>query len=59
MSALNEKIDNLVRGSVATPVKLTTYVMYGLGSALFHIYNAYLCLPTSIKWFLSSACGRS
>jgi len=59
MSALNEKVDNYARGSVATPAKLTAYMMYGLGLALFYIYNAYLCILISIKLFLSSNCGRS
>jgi len=58
MSALNEKIGNLAGVSGATPPKLTAYVMYGLGLALSYIYNAYLCIPISIKLFLSSACGR-
>jgi len=39
MSALNEKIDNRPRGSGATPVKLTAYVMYGLGLAASYIYK--------------------
>jgi len=59
MSALNVKIGHLAGGSGATPPKLTTYVMYELGLALSYIYNAYLCIPISMKQFLSSACGRS
>ena len=59
MSALNEKIDNRARGSGVTPVKLTAHVMYGLGLAVFYIYNAYLSIPTSIKRLVSSAYGRS
>jgi len=30
-----------------------------LGLALSYIYNAYLCIPISIKLFLSTAYGRS
>jgi len=59
MSALNVEIDNRAEGSGGTLPKLTAYVMYGLGLALSYIYNAYLCLPISIKLFLSSAWGRS
>ena len=59
MSALNLKIGNRARGSGATPLKLTAYVMYGLGFPLSYMYNAYLGIPISIKLFLSSACGRS
>jgi len=59
MSALNVEIGNLAGGFGATHPKLTAYVMYGLGLALSYIYNAYLCIPISIKLFLSSACGRS
>jgi len=59
MSAFNVKIDNRARGSGATLPKLTAYVTHGLGLALSYIYNAYLCIPISIKLFLSSACGRS
>ena len=59
MSALNVKIDNRAGGSGATAPKLVAYMMYGLGLALSHIYNTYLCIPISIKLFLSSACGRS
>jgi len=29
-----------------------------LGLALSYIYNAYLCIPISIKLFLSTAYGR-
>ena len=58
MSALNVKIDNYVGGSGATLPILTAYVMYGLALALSYIYNAYLCIPISVKLFLSSACGR-
>jgi len=39
MFALNEKIDNRARGSGATPVKLTAYVIYGLGLAPSCIYT--------------------
>jgi len=39
MSTLNVKIDNRARGSGATPVKLTAYVMYGLGLAPSYIYT--------------------
>ena len=73
MSALNEKIDNRARGSGATHVKLTAYEIgvrlvgsemcirdrYGLGLAISDIYNAYVCIPISIKLLLSSACERS
>jgi len=59
MSALNVKIYNRAGGSGATLPELTAYVMYGLGLALSYIYNAYLCVPISIKLFLSSAYGRS
>jgi len=60
MSALNVKIGSLAGGgSLATPSKLTAYVMYALGLALSYIYNAHLCISISIKLFLSSACGRS
>ena len=59
MSALNGKIGNCAGGSVATPSKLTGYVIYRLGSALCYIFNAYLCIPISIKLFLSSVGGRS
>jgi len=45
MSALNEKIDSRARGSGATPVKLTAYVIYGLGLAVLYIYNAYSIFP--------------
>ena len=37
MSALNEKIDSRARGSGATPMKMSTYVMYGLGLAISYI----------------------
>jgi len=59
MSALNVKIDNRSGGSGATAPTLTVHVMYGLGLALSYMYDAYLCIPISIKLFLSSACGRS
>jgi len=59
MSTLNLKIDNHVGGSGATPSKQMAYVMYGLGLALYYIYNAYLYIPKTTKLFLSSACGRS
>jgi len=59
MFAFNVKIGNCAGGSVATPSKLTGYVIYRLGLALCYIYNAYLCIPISIKLFLSSACGCS
>jgi len=59
MPALNVKIDNCARGSGAPLQKLTAYVMYGLGLGLSNIYNAYLCIPISIKLFLSSFCERS
>jgi len=59
MSALNEKIDNLARGSGATRPKLTVYVMYGFGLALSYIYNVFLCIPILIKLFIVSAYGRS
>ena len=49
MSALNVKIDNRAGITGATALKLTVYVMYGLGLALSHIHNAYLCIPISIK----------
>jgi len=58
MTAFNVKIGTLAGGLAATPLKLTAYVMYGLGLALSHIYNAYLCIPISIKLFLSTAYGR-
>jgi len=58
MSALNVN-DNRGRGSGATAPKLTAYMMDGLGLALSYIYNAYLCIPISIKLFLSSTCVRS
>ena len=58
MSASIVKIDRYAGGSGTTPAKLMAYVTSGLGLALFYIYNAYLCIPTSIKRFLSSACGR-
>jgi len=59
MSALNVKIDNRAGVSGATLQKLTVYMMYGLELAHSNIYNAYLCIPISIKLFLSSSCGRS
>jgi len=59
VAALNLKIDNRAGGSWTTLPKLTVYVMYGLGFALSHIYNPYLCIPISIKLFRSSACIRS
>ena len=59
MSALNLKVDNRAEGSGATAPKLAAYMMYGLGLALSYIYNAYLCIPMSIKLFLSFAGGRS
>jgi len=59
MSALNVKIDNRAGGSRGTTLKLTAYMMHVLGLALSYIYDAYLCIPISIKPFLSSACGRS
>ena len=58
MSALNIKIDNRAGGSGATAPTLTAYMMYRLGLALSYIYNAYLCVPISIKLFLSTAYGR-
>jgi len=58
MSSWDVKIDNRTGGSGAAPLKLTAYMMYGLGLALCYIYNAYLCIPISIKLLLSSACGR-
>ena len=58
-SALNVKIDNRAGVSGATLPKLTAYVMYGLGLALSYGYNAYLCIPISIKLFLSSVGGCS
>jgi len=57
MSALNVEIDNRVEGSGATLQKLRAYVIYGFGLALSYIYNAYLCIPISIKLFLSSSYG--
>ena len=59
MSALHVKIDNRTRGSGATPLKLTAYMMYGLGLDISYIYNAYLCISIPIDLFLSSACGSS
>jgi len=59
LSALNVKIYNRTRGSGVTLPKLTAHLMYGLGLALSYLYNAYLCIPISIKPFLSPVCGRS
>jgi len=59
MSALNVKTDNRAGGLGVTRMKLTAYVMYGVGLALSYIYNAYLCIPILIKLFLSSAYRRS
>jgi len=57
MSGLTIKIDNRAGGSGATLQKLTAYMMYGLGLALSYIYSTHLCIPKSIKLFLSSSCG--
>jgi len=59
MTALNVKIDKRAGGSGATALKLTACMMCGLWLALSYIYNAYLCIPISIKLFLSPSCGRS
>jgi len=37
MSALNVKIDNHAGGLGATPLKLTAYMMYGIGLAISFI----------------------
>jgi len=59
MSTLNVTIDNPAGGSGATAPKLRAYVMHGLGLALSYVYNAYLCIPMSIKLLLPTAYGRS
>jgi len=59
MPALNVKIDSRAGGSGAMPAKLTAYVINGSALALSYIYNVHLCIPISMKRFLSSACGRS
>jgi len=59
MSALNVKIDNRAEGSGVTAPKLAAYMMYALGLAHSYIYDAYLCIPISIKLFLSSVGGCS
>jgi len=55
MFALHVKIDNRTWGSGATPLKLTAYMMYGLGLDHSYIYDADLCISISIKLFLASA----
>jgi len=48
MSTLHVKVDNRTWSSGATPLKLTAYMMYGLGLDLSYICYAYVSISISI-----------